>query len=269
MTNRNIIVDANINVSAGTTNSARSYFGFIDDATTTLYYGISSDNHPLIEKRDQGGNITEEKKYDTLENSFVGGLVKTSTGFMGYGGKYTLNTSSTSSSEFQNYEPLLFLFDNDLNLISANSYTSNLKNVVINFNDLNGNFSIKELSNGNYVTYSHNEIRILDNSGTELNSFEVEPKERGIGRHGLTIIPNGFVISTLGFLEKYSNDGVLLTKLKTRARYAPSLFVKDNKIYFVSQYTKREQVGNIGELGVSKTFIGAVDFNLQPVSLTN
>lgn len=248
----------------------RVFYGMLEDDTNFLYYGAYRNQNvddpdyslyksPSIEIRDDLGNLLERKTYDQIEQGFIGDLIKIENGFMAFGGI----TDPIDSETFSNYRPMIIFLDNQYGYVNHVIY-DNTVIAATNYNDLNGTFHIEKLPNNNYVLYSHNEFRIINIEGEELDKKEVGGNQDDV--QALLTLSDGFLISTKDYLKKYSLDGALLKSIFFGGRLTPNFILKDNQIFFVSGYDSSYNQ-NGGNYSVLKTFVGAVDTNLNIINL--
>ena len=255
-------LDANFNV-LGSKGWNAVYYGFIPNSNEYLYYGSKYSNgasKPSIEIRDENGVFKERKTFSTIEQGFIGSLLKTDNGFIAFGG----SSKPTNSSGFENYKPLIFFLDANFNLIKQKMYEVNFSSEIKNYNATNGTYNLTKLTNGNYASYAHGNIILINSEGEQVKIIKVNNAEAF--SQSLLAIKDGFIITRESHIEKYSNDGVLIKSIEFKGDITPKLIEKNNKIYFVSGYLTTEKLAP-GNVSIFKSFIGAVNYDLTPVSL--
>ncbi len=262
---KEVLLDATWNSLKNENFSYKAYYGFMKKSDQFLYYGSYRDkdyHNPTIEIRDKEGKFIERKIYNQIKQGFIGAMLKTSTGYIAFGGQ----TEPIDFSTFKNYKPIILFFNDKLEFLSHKTYDTELGEVVKTNNDLSGVFNLKKLNNSNYVAYSHSELRIISKEGKELKKVNFSGYYTS-RIQSLIVVNDGFIITEDEFIRKYSNDGVELNSFKFKGDFTPNLIEYDNKIFFVSGYNTTEEVAGIGNLSLVKTFIGAVDENLNLINL--
>lgn len=233
-------------------NYSNTIYGSLKNNDQFLFYG-SYDKNPAIEVRNSAGQFVSRKTYETqIKNAFIGDLIKTGTTYVAFGGKYEASTTN----DFMNYKPLILFFNENLELTSQKTFETGYLGIRLKtWNDLNGSFKIRKLSNGNLAAYSHDEVRITTAQGEELQLISLNEINTSI--QGLIEVENGFIISRSIKLEKYDNSGKLLKSI-SYGGFSNSGFVKKGDlIYFAASCGYPFE-----NYSVSKTVIGAVDSNL-------
>ena len=262
---KGIIFDSNWELQSSIGSSTKVLYGSLKDDENYLYYGsfreLSSDDlykSPSIEIRNGLGEMIERKTYNQIEQGFIGDLIKTDTGFMAFGGI----TNPIDFSTFDNYKPLIVFLNNSYDYVSHVTYENTTISVTSN-NDLNSTFHIEKLSN-NFVTYSHNEFRIISSTGDEILKTSLA-EQTGV-QALVSLSSEGFIISTNNYLRKYDINGNLIKSLRFNGRLTPNLYLKDNQIYFASGYNS--SYTNDGDsFAAIKSFIGSVDKDLNIINL--
>lgn len=240
----------------------KTHYGFINRTSDILYFGsyqVDRVHKPAVELRNQLGELVERKIYSEIEQGFIGAMLKTDNGYLAFGGKMDISTSN----HFDNYRAFIMFFDNDLNLINKKEFEIENPNLVKDFNHLGGVFNLKKLSNGNYVTYSHNVIRIISASGEVLKKIKFS--DNGIfipNTNGLYVTEDSFIISSNNYLRKYSNEGIELKSFEFKGLSLPEFVEFNNKIYF----TTNIEVYENSEYQY-KLFLGAINNDLELVDL--
>jgi len=246
-------------------------YGTLEDNGNHLYYGsyrsddpsdpyFSSYKSPTINVSNNLGELIERKSYrDYIQEGFIGDLIKTNSGFMAFGGI----TDPITFGSFDNYRPLIIVLDNNYDYVSHTDY-ENTSIYVSGNNFLNGSFHIDKLSNGNFVTYSHNEFRIVDQFGVEIMHESLPSQARIQGL--VSLESEGFILSRQNYLDKYDANGNLVKTLRINGRITPNLILEGNEIYFASGYYY-DYTSETGTTTIIKNFIGAVDTDLNVINL--
>ncbi|WP_299610665.1 PKD domain-containing protein [uncultured Aquimarina sp.] len=217
---------------------------------------------PAIQIRDVNNNVIKTMNYPSMEeNAFIGDLTKTSEGYIGYGGTFT-----SENDILENYEPVLFLLNENFELIKNIRYTSQLTSSVTSINDLNGSFHIEELSSGNFACYSHNELRVVAPDGNEIMSKLTRGSS---GINDLLNLNDSFIVTENRFLTKYDHQGNELKSIQYGGQFISGLIQKNNIIYFIAAESSSDLVENLGNISLLKGFMGAVNDNLQIVDINN
>lgn len=227
-------------------------YGSVKNNDQYLFYGAYEKN-PAIEIRNSEGKLVSRKTYEgTIKNAFIGSLIKTGTTYVAFGGKYETSTTGP----FQNYKPLVLFLNENLEITSQKTFdTSTLKDIVLDFNGLNGAFKIIKLSNGNLALYSHNELRIATAQGEELKLIKLSNNGN---IQSLIEIDNGFIASSFQRLEKFDNNGNVLKSISYPGFYNPGFVKKGDLYYFAAGCGTSYQ-----NISVAEIKIGAVDSNLN------
>lgn len=234
-------------------------YGSVSNINNFYFYG-SKDGNPAIEIRDESGKLTNTIDYiNDIKNGFIGDLIKNGNSYIGFGGKFE---NSSGMKDFENYKPLILFFDENLQLIKYKLFDSTLlSNRLKSWNDLNGSFLIRKLSNGNFVLYSHDEIRIINPLGEEIKFIKIE-NISNYDVNGLIVINDEFIISTYRKILKYDNNGTLIKGINFKGEITPGFVTKNNTIYFTSGYASLSN-----NVTVFKTFIGAIDSSLNFIKI--
>ncbi|UPZ17043.1 PKD domain-containing protein [Flavobacterium humidisoli] len=232
--------------------SSGTIYGSVKNNDQYYFYG-SYENNPAIEIRNNEGKLVSRKTYEsTIKNGFIGNLIKTGTTYVAFGGKY----ETSSSSSLLNYKPLLLFLNENLEITSQKTFdTSTLKDIVIDWNQVNGSFKAIKLTNGNLALYSHNELRITTGQGDELKLIKLS----NTGNiQGIIEIENGFIASSFQRLEKYDNSGNVLKSISYPGLYNSGFVKKGDLYYFAAGCGSSYE--NISVLEIK---LGAVDANLN------
>lgn len=265
-----ILLNSNWEKETASYSSSKPIYGSISVGADIIYFGskwVSDDQNenftyfrrPYIEVRDNIGQEKYFKVFNEIEQGFIGDLISTENGYMAFGGTSTV----TGIDTFTDYKPMIIFLDSNFDFINYISYETKL-NISDNYNNLNGTFHIKKLSNNNFVLYSHDEFRIIDSKGHELimDSFSNGFYKQGI----ICLEEGGFILSTKNFLKKYDTNGILQKSLRFNGASTPELIRKGNQIYFASAYPSSYPTAD-GDLAAYKIFIGSVDLNLNVINL--
>jgi hypothetical protein len=230
----------------------KTVYGTLQENDQYYFFG-SLDNHPAIEIRDIAGKIISTKEYQNeIKNGFIGDLIKNGNTYIAFGGKF-----EKSSSTFINYKPLVLFFNENLELTGQKTFESTLLNTtVVDWNDLNGSFTIRKLNNGNFALYSHNELRVISPLGEEVKLIKIQKDNSDL--NGLIAVEDGFIISKSNFLEKYDNNGNLIKSIEIKGIYTPGFVKKGELIYFASGYQT-----SYNNLSTLRTYVGVIDSNLN------
>ncbi|WP_409415378.1 PKD domain-containing protein [Flavobacterium sp. PS2] len=233
--------------------SYKTIYGSLQNNDQYYFYGSYSQN-PAIEIRNSAGQFVSRKTYEnTLKNAFIGNLIKTGNTYIAFGGKY--DTSQTEA--FTNYKPILLFLNENLEITNQKIFeTGNLKKVGQSWNNLNGSFIVRKLTNGNLVLYSHNELRITTDQGEQLNVITFQNSDSYI--QGLIEVENGFIVSSAYKLEKYDNNGTLIKSVRYQGSGNSGFVKKGDLIYFAAGYGASYE-----NYSLNKAALGAMDSNLN------
>ncbi|TDQ28700.1 PKD domain-containing protein [Tenacibaculum caenipelagi] len=259
---KDVFVDDNWQrISGGSHLSWKTHYGFLNKDNGFIYFGsyqVDGSHIPTIELRSETGEMTERKILENVGQGFIGTILKTDDGYMAFGGK--IDPSSTTF--YENYRPIILFFNNNLELLSYREYESGLSSFVDNYNDLSETFNLKKLNNGNYVAYSHNELRIITNKGEVVKEI-VFPDNGYISYvNSMSITNDGFIITQNEYIRKYTNEGVEIKSFWFKGMRTPKFVKLNNNIYFATLIKTYD-----GSNYIYKTFIGAIDENLELIDL--
>lgn len=217
------------------------YFGTVDDAGTYK---------AAIETRNSSGDAFQIDLHALgAADSMIGDMLRTGNGFVAFGGIFSKNDLAPQIS---GYTPVLAFLDADLNLISEVVLeSSELESKISSPNDLNGAYHLAQLSNGNLVLYGNGELMVTDSNGILLKQRYFEGSTTIQALHALG---DTFLISTDGYLRKFSDDGTQIKELKYDGNYLPEFLEVDGTMFFAAGYDSDEGV---------KLFYGAVDSDLN------
>lgn len=230
------------------------FYGSLPDKDQYFFYGASG-NYPSIEIRNSSGEFNGINQYSVIENGFIGDLIKNGNTYIAFGGKF--DRSSDNTSDFINYQPMMLLFDENLILTGQKTFQfSTLSEKPKKWNDLNGNFTIRKLSNSNFALYSHDNLIIASSTGEMLKTIKVF--NSNINTNSLITVEDGFIISTYKQLEKYDNNGNILKTIASKGIQTPGFVKKGDLIYFASAYNS-----SYNNLPTIRTFFGSIDSNLN------
>ncbi|PAM92245.1 hypothetical protein B4N84_25920 [Flavobacterium sp. IR1] len=224
-------------------------YGSVKNHDQYYFYG-SYDKSPAIEIRNNEGKFVSRKTYEnTIQNGFIGNIIKTGNTYVAFGGKY--ETSSTSA--FTNYKAFLLFLNENLEITSQKTFdTSTLKDPTLNWNALNSSLKVIKLTNGNLALYSHSELRLTTAGGDELIKL---PNSANVER--IIEIENGFIAARFQKLEKYDNNGNILKSISYPG-FINSGFVKKGDLYYFAAACSTSYQG----YSVYEIKLGAVDANL-------
>jgi hypothetical protein len=230
----------------------KTVYGSIQNNDQYYFYGSYNQN-PAIEIRNSAGQFVSRKTYEgQIKNAFIGDLIKTGNSYIAYGGKY----ESSTTDDFMNYKPIILFFNENLELTDQKTFGSGYLSVSLkNWNDLNGKFKIRKLSNGNLALYSHDELRITSAQGEEINLLSFNNSNNDM--QSFIELENSFIVSRSGKLEKYDNTGKLIKSVSYSGMYNSGFVKKGDLIYFAAA-----SPSSYGNYSVYKTILGAVDSNL-------
>ncbi|MBU2906657.1 PKD domain-containing protein [Arenibacter algicola] len=251
-----------------TLSSATKYlYGYLKEDVNYIFYGTQKDNgvyKAVIEKRNANGDAFDVQfKAIGSNNAMLADMIKTNNGYVAFGATFNKNIILPFIS---NYSPFLVFFDTNL----AVTKTVDLSNSVLGghiteANHLNGAYHLIQLSNGNLAAYGNGELSITSSDGSIINThyFNVDNNIQAMISLG-----DSFVISTGdGYLRKFDPTGAEIKKLRYKGSFIPEILEINNKLFFVAGYRTEDTTPNIGELSVIKTFYGAVDKDLNLISL--
>ena len=248
-------------------NSASKHsYGYLSVDGNFLYFGTQKEGDlykTAIEKRNASGDA-----FEILLNAFgdadsmIGDMVRTSDGYIAYGGVFAKNTSAPYITL---YKPLLVFLDTNLNITSHALFEDSvLDTKVSSVNDLNGSYHLEQLSNGNIVTYGNGELTVFDVTGTKISSTYFNGTKNN---QALVSLGDSFIISTDGYLRKFNVYGNQTKEIKYNGNYMPGILDIDNQLFFVAGYDTTDIVEGVGNLSVVKIFYGAVDKDLNLIDL--
>ncbi len=242
--------------------------------TNRIFYGSNKEyvdieqrwkNYPAIEIRDGNNTTLETKEFKSLEfsNSIIGDMIKTSNGYLGFGGAFDIDGSS-----FTNYTPVLYFFNQNLELIARKSYeNSTLRtSTSLSYRSLDSQFNVEELDSGNIVMYGLGEMRVVNKDGDEILSEIMS--DTIFYTQGLIDLGDSFVLSTRGYLKKYDDQGSFIKKVHFKGDITPNLLLKDNQILLISGYQTSDSIDG-QNYSLYRMFIGAVTKNLNFINLNN
>lgn len=262
--------EVTLNSNWGTVNSLNSAsklnYGYLVDGSSFMYFGTQKDGDfykAAIEKRNANGDIFEvvlKSLSDT--DSMLGALVKTSIGYIAFGGVFTKNSATPQIS---GYKPIVLFMDTNFLVLSSTILEDSVLNTKISTADhLNGNYSLIQLTNGNLVTYSNGELIILDAAGTPINYHYFEGSKNP---QALISLGNSFVISTKEYIRKFDVQGNQLKELKYPGIYLPTIVETNNQLFFIAGYDTEDFLEGIGPTMLTKVFYGVLDKELNPINI--
>lgn len=229
-------------------------YGSMPNNDQYYFYGAAN-NIPSIEIRNASGEFNSINQYSAIENGFIGDLIKNGNGYIAFGGKFDIS-SDLNASDFSNYKPMIAFFDENLVLTNQKTFEVSLSEKPKKWNDINGSFTIRKLSNGNFALYSHDNLIVVSPSGEMIKTVKIS--NHNININALIAVEDGFIISTFKQLEKYDNSGNLQKAIASKGFMTPGFVKKGNLIYFASAYNSTYK-----EYTTVRTFFGAVDSNLN------
>ena len=257
---RETIFDANLNL-LSSTQSEDFWLGSIENST--VYYGASVPDGPYLPTlsiRDENNAEIDQKVYDELPYGVIGGVIKTSSGFLAFGGSY----ESSDRSKLTNYKPMLLTLDHEYNIVSSQFYDS-FEYSNMGYSKLSGPYRIKALDNGNYVLYSHGNIQIVDPSGKELKLIATENKQ---SLNSIIPITGGFIASDLWQIVKYDYDGNELKTIDVENSGISNFIEKEGIIYFfTTSPSECIELDGGGCISYDRPLMGAFDSDLVPVAI--
>lgn len=230
---------------------SNAIYGSVKNNDQYYFYG-SHDNNPVIEIRNNDGKFVSRKTYESvIKNAFIGNLIKTGNTYIAFGGKYETSTTSP----FMNYKPLVLFLNENLEITNQKTYeTSSLKDIVLDWNSLNGSFKVIKLTNGNLALYSHNELRITTAQGEELKLIKLANNRN---MQGIIEIDNGFIASTFQKLQKYDNNGNLIKSISYPGLLNSGFVKKGDLYYFAAGCGTSYQ-----NISIFEVKLGAIDSNI-------
>ncbi len=242
----------------GLSSAVKHSYGYLKDGSEFLYFGTQDEAgvfKTAVERRNASGDAFQVYLDDLGEpGSFIGDMIKTSSGYLANGGVFTKNLSVPQIS---NYRPVIIYMDNNLAVSSHVVLEATvLGSKITSCNDLNGAFHLAQLDNGNIVSYGHGELFVTDSDGNVLESAYFTGTK---SNQALISLGDSFIISTDGFLRKYDASGDLLKELKYNGNYLPEILEINNTLLFAAGYDTEE-----GEI---KLFYGACDKDLNLINL--
>ena len=251
-----------------TLSSATKYlYGYLKEGANSIFFGTQKDNgtyKAVIENRNANGDAFDVQfKTVGSNNAVLTDMIKTSNGYIAFGATFDKNIILPFIS---NYSPILVFFDTNLTVTkTAELSNSVLGTQITEANHLNGAYHLIQLSNGNLVAYGNGELNITDSEGNHIKThyFDVDNKIQAMISLG-----DSFIISTGdGYLRKFDPTGTEIKKLNYKGSFIPEILEINNNLFFVAGYRTKDTILNIGELPVVKIFYGAVDKDLNLISL--
>ena len=251
-----------------TVNSATKYlYGYLKQDVNSIFYGTQKDNgiyKAVIEKRNANGDAFDVQ-FKTIgsNNAMLADMIKTVDGYVAFGGTFDKNITAPNIT---NYSPSLIFFDNDLAVTKTVEYGhTELATRITEANHLNGAYHIVQMYNGNLATYGNGELTV-SKPGGGLIATHYFSMDNDI--QAMISLGDSFVISTEdGYLRKYDPNGTEIVKLKYNGNFIPDILEINNKLFFVAGYRTKDTIVNLGELSVVKILYGAVDRDLNLISL--
>ena len=251
-----------------TVNSATKYlYGTLKEDVNSIFYGTQKDNgiyKAVIEKRNANGDAFDVQ-FKTIgsNNAMLADMIKNENGYVAFGGTFDKNITTP---HITNYSPTLIFFDTNLAVTKTVAYGHTVLGThITEANHLNGAYHIIQLSNGNLATYGNGELTVSKPDGGLITShyFSIHNDIQAMISLGDT-----FVISTGdGYLRKYDPNGTEIGKLKYNGNFIPDLLEINNNLFFVAGYRTTDKIVNLGDLSVVKILYGAVDKDLNLISL--
>jgi len=239
-------------------NSATKHsYGYLPDGVDFLYYGTEEDNgiyKTAIERRNASGDAFEVFLNDLEdEDSMIGDMIKTGSGYIAFGGVFTKNDTAP---KIDDYEPLLIFFDSSFTITSYIVFDDSvLEDKISTSNDLNGSYHVEQLSNGNIVMYSNGELIVADASGTQISSTYFEGTKNN---QALISLEDSFILSSDNYLRKFDASGTQIKEIKYNGNYLPEILEIDNTLFFIAGYDIDGEI---------KLFYGSSDKNLNLINL--
>ena len=262
-----IILNNNWALTSTLSSATKYLYGYLKEGVNSIFFGTQKDNgtyKAVIEKRNANGDAFDVQ-FKTIgsNNTLLADMIKTTNGYIAFGATFDKNIIQPFIS---NYSPVLVFFDTNF----AITKTVELSNSVLGMhiteaNHLNGAYHLIQLSNGNLATYGNGELNITDSDGNFIKThyFDVDNKTQAIISLG-----DSFIISTGdGYLRKFDPTGTEIKKLNYKGNFTPEILEINNNLFIVAGYRTKDTILNIGELPVVKIFYGAVDKDLNLISV--
>jgi hypothetical protein len=250
-----------------TLNSATALqYGFLENGADFLYFGTQKEgdfNHAAIEKRNANGDVYEVSLYSfTAPDALFGALIKTAAGYVAYGGVFTKNSTAPQITA---YKPILVFFDNSLGVISSVVYEDSVLDTKISSaDDLNSNYHLAQLDNGNLVMYGNGELIVSDAVGNKIESSYYAGTNNP---QALISLGDSFIISAEEQLIKFDAQGKQLKVLAYPGKTMPNLIEKNNQLFFVAGYDSVATAVGTGTIPVVKLVYGLLDKELNVIDL--
>ncbi len=242
----------------GLSSAVKHSYGFLKEGSEFLYFGTQDEGgvfKTAIERRNASGDAFQVYLNDLGEPaSFIGDMLKTSSGYIAYGGVFTKNLTVPQVS---NYRPVLLFLDNNL-IVTSNVILDDteLTSKITSCNDLNGSFHLAQMSNGNLAMYGQGELIVTDPVGNVLASSYFSDTKYN---QALISLGDAFIISSEGYLRKYDASGSLLKELKYNGNYLPEILEINNTLLMAA--------GQDSEEGEIRLFYAACDKDLKLIDL--
>ncbi|NJB72862.1 PKD repeat protein [Saonia flava] len=247
----------------GLNSSSKHSYGYVPDGADFLYFGTQVEDgiyKTAVERRNGNGDAYEIHLNNFgSADAFIGDMIKTSTGFAAFGGVFTKNATAP---QVTGYRPLLVFFDTVFNVTSHVVFENSvLDTKITSINDLNGNYHLVEMSNGNIAMYGNGELTITNSSGTMISSSYFEETTNN---QAMISLGASFIISTNNFLRKFDADGNQTKELKYNGNYLPEFVQKDGQLFFIAGFDVTEN-----NIDLVKLFYASMGNDLNLVNLND
>lgn len=241
-------------------NSATKHsYGSIRDGSNWYYFGTAEDGgiyKAAVETRNSSGDAFDISLHAFgVADSMIGDMISIEGGYIAFGAVFSKNDSDPRLTD---YKPLLIFFDDTFQVTSHVIYNESvLDTKLTSANDLNGSYHLARLANGNLALYANAELIVTDNNGDLIQRYYYDAT---LNNQALIALEDSFIISTEGFLRKFTNNGDELNQLGYAGKHMPEIIEWDNDLFFIAGY---EEEGKI------KLLYGACDrdLNLVPIDL--
>lgn len=254
------------NILAQLNSATKLSYGHLTAGSDFIYFGSQKEGDfykAAIEKRNASGDIFEViLKQSTMPDALYGAMVKTPTGYIAYGGTFTLNSGTPQVAD---YKPILVFMDTDFTVLSSMVYEGTvMASKISTADDLNTGFHLAQLANGNLVMYANGELIVANASGNRLMSTYFEGTKNP---QALISLGDSFVLSTDGHLRKFDALGNQIKESAYPGNYMPGLIEMNNQLFFVAGYDTSDEVEGFGNIPTTKLFYGLLDKELNLADL--
>lgn len=239
--------------------AAKHNYGSLRDGSNWYYFGSAEDGgiyKAAVETRNSSGDAFDVSLHAFgTADSMIGDMISIEGGYIAFGAVFSKNDSDPRVTD---YKPLLIFFDDAFQVTSHVIYNESvLDTKLTSANDLNGSYHLARLANGNLALYANAELIVTDNNGILIQRYYYDGT---LNNQALIALEDSFIISTEGFLRKFSNNGDELNQLAYAGKHMPEIIEWDDDLFFIAGY---EEDGKI------KLLYGACDedLNLVPIDL--